>query len=407
MTLSPSAVPLQIDDQSYSLLEPLFDLAPGRVFDETRIAFVSALSRKLMTGTQYKSHPDLVALGFWLRESHLKTLQIPEKILLNKSKQLFRKPLGLVMHICPGNVDSMFVYSWICSLLMGNNNIVRIPTQSTQLQHLLMQCLSELFDDEAFEDIAQRNLIVHWHHGIGITEKLSRRVQGRVVWGGDKTVESVRNLSTAPNCRDITFADKFSVSAINLDGISVDELKGLSDRLWKDMSAFGQAACSSPKVLAFLGYSDEGKDKKRQFYQNLAELAASSPLSDASRMNHFVTEQLLRTRDSDNNVCHWPGFSVQKIDRIKPEYLSWHPGENYLYEAQFQNLASLFAELPRHCQTISHCGLSCDELESAISNYTGEAADRLVPMGKALEFSSNWDGYQLLHQLSRVIELQT
>jgi hypothetical protein len=32
--------------------------------------------------------------------------------------------------------------------------------------------------------------------------------------------------------------------------------------------------------------------------------------------------------------------------------------------------------------------------------------DRIVPIGKTLDFSLNWDGYDLINQMSRIIEIK-
>ena len=79
--------------------------------------FTSALSDTLLRSGDTKRYPELVALGFWLRKSNINKMQ-------QQVAGSWRKPLGLVVHYTPANVDTMFVYSWVCSLLMGNRNIV-------------------------------------------------------------------------------------------------------------------------------------------------------------------------------------------------------------------------------------------------------------------------------------------
>ncbi len=67
-------------------------------------------NNELLRNSEAKTYPELVALGFWLRKSNLKKMQ-------NLSPIGVIKPLGWVVHFTPSNVDTMFIYSWICSLL--------------------------------------------------------------------------------------------------------------------------------------------------------------------------------------------------------------------------------------------------------------------------------------------------
>src|SRR5229473_1854189 len=41
-----------------------------------------------------------------------------------------RFPRGLVFHVPPANVDTIFVYSWALSALAGNRNVVRISPRA-------------------------------------------------------------------------------------------------------------------------------------------------------------------------------------------------------------------------------------------------------------------------------------
>ena len=82
--------------------------------------FLAVLSRELRHHPIARTEPAWSALGFWLRPNHLKQLS------LHLSQQEARLGRGLIFHIAPANMPTIFAYSLCISLLAGNGNIVRV-----------------------------------------------------------------------------------------------------------------------------------------------------------------------------------------------------------------------------------------------------------------------------------------
>ena len=81
------------------------------------------------------------------------------------------------------------------------------------------------------------------------------KADARMIWGGDKTIESIRSLKTKPRCVDITFADRYSICIINAEKIlSLDEekLSRLAESFYNDTFLMDQNACSSPQMIYWL-----------------------------------------------------------------------------------------------------------------------------------------------------------
>lgn len=396
-------LPYDIHDESVQQATEVIQLPCLPAFSAEITGFLNALSTALLADTTCKGYPELTALGFWLRASNIKKLQQQYFSQADESSNLFIKPLGSVLHIAPGNVDTMFVYSWVCSLVVGNNNIVRTPSRTTEAVQQLLTVISELLSRSEFEKVAQRNIIANWPQDSRVSAILSQQVQARMIWGGDETVAEIRRLPTLPQCKDIAFADKFSVSVLQLQGKAPEEIDALAELLWRDMNTFQQAACSSPKVLVFCNSASELKQK---FYVQLRTRAEKLVCEPATSMNHLVARQLLLAQHQDNQLINAEPLSIVKLHKLEEHYMAWHPAQNFLYEYEVDDLAELFAKLPSHCQTVSHFGFSPEALQACVDQHNGAAVDRLVPVGQALNFSEYWDGYDLLRQLSRFIELR-
>ncbi|RKJ31832.1 acyl-CoA reductase, partial [Butyricicoccus sp. 1XD8-22] len=99
---------------------------------------------------------------------------------------------GTVFHIAPSNVDTIFAYSWMLSLLAGNRNIIRISSKE-QPNELLDTIIKELSHPQ-FENISRRTIICTYGYEEKATEILSSNCHTRVIWGGDITVQNIRRI---------------------------------------------------------------------------------------------------------------------------------------------------------------------------------------------------------------------
>ena len=57
-------------------------------------------------------------------------------------------------------------------------------------------------------------------------------------------------------------------------------------------------------------------------------------------------------------------------------------------------------------QTLTYFGFKKNELEKFIYLNKPNGIDRIVPIGRALEFNEVWDGYDLVRNLSKLIDLR-
>src|SRR5439155_417971 len=70
--------------------------------------------------------PELASLGFFLRRAEMNRALAR----LRGDAAGLRFPRGLVFHVPPANVATIFVYSWALSALAGNRNVVRISPRA-------------------------------------------------------------------------------------------------------------------------------------------------------------------------------------------------------------------------------------------------------------------------------------
>ncbi len=148
-----------------------------------------------------------------------------------------------MFHIAPSNVDTIFVYSWMLSLLAGNRNIIRISSKEQKGLNVLLQIIIEELTRPEFQKIAQQTIICTYGHEENATAVLSSACQTRVIWGGDVTISAIRSVPLAPLANELTFPDRFSLAVLNSEIISKlneKELDNLVEQFYNDVFWFDQ-----------------------------------------------------------------------------------------------------------------------------------------------------------------------
>jgi hypothetical protein len=321
----------------------------------------------------------------------------------------FRAPRGLVFHLPPANVGTLFIYPLAASLLVGNLNIVRVSRNRPATQvALLCEVLREVLSEERFADLRDELAVVSYGHEPEPTVAISLAADMRLLWGGDQTIEHLRPVPLAPAAHELTFGDRFSFAVMRPDAVLDADgptRRHLAHQLFNDAYWFDQLACSSPRVLVWVG--EEGKvDAAREVL--FAELA------------QVITDQGYRLQPgaaiakltfSYGALIDRPVQSIQQLGnelvviRLKDldNFDRTHPGAGLFFEARIDALSELLTFVVRKDQTLTTHGFTAEELTALARSLRGRGIDRIVGFGEALTFDSVWDGYDLLAELTRTI----
>ena len=77
----------------------------------------------------------------------------------------------------------------------------------------------------------------------------------------------------------------------------------------------------------------------------------------------------------------------------------------YFNEVVISSLDELIPVINRKFQTIGYLGFTKVELENWVKRSKPLGIDRIVPIGRTMDFSLTWDGYDLVYALSRSIKV--
>ena len=150
--------------------------------------FLNDFSNELKSQKETYSYPNLIYLTIWASKKSVKKLE--EKF---KSNQI-RLGRGLIFHICPSNVPTNFIYSFFFGLLSGNSNIVKIPSKKFREKEIILLTIKSLFKKKKFIVLKNSNYFIEYKNEIETTKKISSICDGRVIWGGDKTINEIRKV---------------------------------------------------------------------------------------------------------------------------------------------------------------------------------------------------------------------
>ncbi|MGA3600097.1 acyl-CoA reductase [Lysinibacillus agricola] len=372
---------------------------PNHPFDLEVVAFTQTLSKRFL---RMRELPEVVALGYWLRKANI----IEMKTAFEQSTvQKVIRARGTIFHIAPSNVDTIFVYSWMLSLLAGNRNVIRISSKEQNGLNALLQVIIEELARNEFQKIANQTIICTYGHEENTTALLSAACQTRVIWGGDETISAIREIPLAPLANELAFPDRFSLAVLNSEVISkLDEvqLDSLLERFYNDVFWFDQMACSSPRLIAWCEENQQTINRfwsafEQKIQQKQYELMAST------QVLKYTTTLMLATESNVANLKNGTYFSRVKLSDVPVDVRERHCGGGLFYEYNVGRIEDLADVLIDKDQTIAYYGFERNELESLVDAISSRGIDRIVPIGKALDFNGVWDGQSFLTSFTREV----
>jgi hypothetical protein len=381
-------------------------------FDETAVAFCTALSAELLGSVGGSRNPQLVALGYWLRPASIEQMRRSLETLASARSIIV--PRGRAFHVTPANVDTMFAYSWILGLLAGNANIVRLSSHATDLAARLLTVISEVIGDSRFDQLRGRNWLVRFGRDDAVSRELSAIADIRVLWGGNATIEHFRNFPLPPRGRDVVFPNRHSMTIIATDAVEQandEELASAADRFFNDAYSFDQAACSSPRLVIWAAAS-EGDDTaaaRRRF---------RAAVSEAIRRRGYQAELGTAINKMVFGLRRAAASEGVRYERVSNEetwieiptlrgYDRDHCGGGLFFEYVSRDLGGdLERFVVAEDQSAMCFGLGQEELNALARRLNGRGIDRWVPLGSALDFNASWDGYDLLQEFVKRVTVR-
>ncbi len=377
-----------------------FKIKSFEVYNKLSLSFLSDLANGIKRDKNAVKYPDLIYLMYWCSK------QI--KLIKSKEKKFLAMGRGLAFHVCPSNVPTNFIYSFIFGLLSGNSNIVKIPNKNFTEKKIALSILKNLLNKKIYRIFKETNQFIEYSSKAEITKELSSVCDVRIIWGGDKTINEVRKNWIPEKTIDITFTDRYSFSVINIDKLKKENEKKLyliAKNFFYDGYIMNQKACNSPHFVFWLGKKD--LELQNKFWKKLNEVVENKFKFDEVQAVEKYTNLL-------SNIINYKSFSKIKIlknnnifvlssDKKIDQIENIRGVNGTFFQKNINKLTDLKDYVSKKCQTITYYGLKKEEFKDFMLKNNLFGVDRLVPIGSSLEIDLIWDGYDVIKSLSREV----
>ncbi len=371
-------------------------------FSDEVVDFLNSLSQSLLHDTACRMYPDVVTFAFFCRRANM----LKQKELFHSDK--IRMGKGLVFHIAPSNVPVNFAYSLVTGLVTGNYNIVRVSSKPFPQVNIIVRHIEQTAAQ--YPDIAQRIMIVRYEHESNANEIFSALCNLRVIWGGDKTIATLRSYPIPSRTTEICFADRYSIAAIGADALlQENNLSALAEKFYNDTYLFDQNACTSPHLIVWIGDATTIQQAKDKFwtavhgyvathYHNFQEVLAVDKWTAMCRQ--AIGMDIYRVETQDNYILR------VETENLTPDIEKYRCLGGYFTEYATQHIEDIAQIVDGRYQTLSYYGLERADLKQFVRLQRLSGIDRIVPVGETTAFSFVWDGYNLIDQMTRIVDVQ-
>lgn len=312
-------------------------------------------------------------------------------------------PLGTLLHIAPGNMPGLPVYTVLEGLLTGNVNLLKLPRADKGLSLAAFSLLVE-----------QEPKLAPYIYAFDLPSKeqgdlkaLASLADGLVTWGGDGAILAARSLAGA-GCKLIEWGHRLSFAYLSGYADREAELSALA----KHIIETNQRLCSSCQVI-FLDTDsrEEGEAFCQEFLPYLEQAAARRPGLGAGAMSTLSGHTALLERVVEGRAAGetlFPGKGCSVIFRPDRE-LELSPMEgNVLVKLLPQK--DLLPALRRQKGRLQTAGLLCSpEKREALATLLARAG--LTRITRAETMSASFpgeahDGEYPLRRYLRVVDVE-
>lgn len=384
-----------------SILEEIRNVPALPAFSEQVIYFLDELSKHLRKNPETKNYTDVLSWAFWIRRASVEK-EKENHILWEK-----RMGRGVAYHIAPSNVPVNFAVSMTSALLAGNACVIRVSNKDFVQVKIICEGIKELLGDKC-KEMKDYLCIVRYEHDAEVTQMLSNLCDVRIIWGGDRTIQIIREAQLPPRAIEMAFSDRYSIAVIHADNYLEQNAQKVAKDFYTDTYYSDQNACSSPRIVIWLGEKKE--EAQKRFWRTLEQVVHQEyqlhPIQVVDKLNAFC---LLAAKNSLQNSKQISGdirdnylYRIE-VPEITSDIMQYKEAGGYFFEYKAEQLEEIVPILSKTCQTVATLGVSRDEVETVVQKFGVRGVDRIVPIGKTMELSFRWDGYDMIETMSRVV----
>lgn len=381
---------------NYEILSSMDKVPALPTFSDTAVDFLSALSREILHDKRSRSYVDVMSYAYWIRRASIETAK--------KEHQDYKNRIGrgVAFHIAPSNVPVNFAVSLNSAILAGNASIIRISNKKFEQVDIICDAMNRLLDSE-FSSLKKYFCLIRYEHNESVTQELSNICDVRIIWGGNKTIETIRKTSIPPRAIEMAFADRHSVAIIDSDKYLQMNADEIAKGFYTDTYYTDQNACSSPRIVVWIGNRNE--EARRHFWSKMDELVKRDyEMKPIQAIDKYTSLCMLGMSGTGSKLVSSNNYVMRvEVDSLYPELLNYKNGGGYFFEYEAEQLDEIVPILTKQCQTISVLGIEKNVIQDIVFKYGVRGVDRIVELGQTMGLEYIWDGYKMIETMSRFV----
>lgn len=394
---------MQLEEKDFEFLAGDFNILKNAektpvlpMFYDEMIDLFADLSSEIFRNEKIKEYADVSSYAYWIRRASLKRRKEAY------TKRECRLGRGVAFHIAPSNVPVNFAVSMTSSALAGNITIVRVSNKSFPQVEMICDALARVLEEKHVK-LKPYFCLVRYEHNERISRELSALCDIRIVWGGDQTIQMIQKLPISTRAVEMNFADRYSIAVINAkEYLQTDSAKAAKD-FYIDTYYTDQNACSSPRLVAWIGENIEKAQEK--FWKELENLVMREyQMRPIQAVDKYASFCELSMKHSGVSLVSDNNFVVRvELDGLSPEIMEYKNAGGYFFEYKIQELEELVPILGKKCQTVSVLGVLAEDIRRLVFEKGVKGVDRIVPFGQTMELEFIWDGYHMIEHMTRIV----
>lgn len=370
-------------------------------FNDSILDFLNDVSKAIMSDSRSKAYSDVITFAFWIRKASM--IRLREKHDLKDGYCHLGK--GVAFHIAPSNVPVNFAYSLVSGLICGNINVVRVPSKDFPQVGIIVDAINSVLNNS--ELFRKYVFLVRYDREKDVNDLFSSMADVRIIWGGDNTIAEIRKSPLPPRSGEVTFADRYSLAVIDSESyLAIEDKLRVASDFYNDTFFSDQNACTSPRIIIWTG-SEIDKAKKEFWEYEHALVQKKYQFQPIQGVNKLTSSMLLSAIEEgciieplDDNLI----VRVQ-VPEIKDSLMDYKDNSGFFLEYDCQDIMEIRNLCNnKRCQTLAYIG--DPKMILPLIDLGIKGIDRVVPMGKTMDYDLIWDGYCLPSMMTRIISIQ-
>ena len=374
--------------------DKLYQRVMNHEFDDVTLPLLKALN---MPYSALERYANCFSKEGLLKKIDIELGELKNGVLpLDKDNNRYYEPLGILFHIAAGNVDLLPAYSVVEGLLVGNINILKLPTGDNGLSVLL---LKELIKEEPLlKDYIYVFDVPSTE--VETIKELSNLADATIVWGGDEAQKAARAFVDI-HSSIISWGHKISFSYVD-NSVTDEEIEALC----KSICLSNQLFCSSSQGIYM---NTDNKEELHSFAKRVLPIFAkvskemnTLPLTMKAKNSLLIYNEKLE--GNAPNIYNQDGVSIIVKDDNKLE-LSYLFQNIWIKALKKEDIIRVLKPNKNLLQTVS-ININIKDKEEIIRNLAKAGVTRITPLGDNSRMlpGESHDGEYALRRYIRIVE---